>query len=342
VPWHSLKGHDRIIDDLRHSLARGRFPHAFLFVGPEGVGKRAFALTLAQALLCERNPEEALDPCGSCPSCLHVTAGTHPDVLQVERPEEKHDLPIQAIRQLCLDLGLKPMRGARRVAIVDDADDLNDEASNAFLKTLEEPPSGSVLILLGTSPEAQLDTIVSRCRVVRFDPLPESELAELLVAQGVAPDTAAAARLARLAEGSVSRARGLADPELSQFRRGLIDALADSAGFDPGALASKLVAFVKEAGKESVVQRARARLFMAELAGFFRGLLWQTAGLVPPSPDPDDCRAIAALAANLDPEDVLVLADRCVEADQHIQRKAYMPLVLESLMHDLGALINPV
>src|SRR3954454_21414192 len=205
VPWHSIRGHDRVVDDLRRALEQGRFPHAFLFVGPEGVGKRTFARTLAQALLCERAHESALDPCGVCPSCLQVMASGHPDVLEVARPEDKHALPIKVIRDLCLDLGLKPMRGARRVAIVDDADDLNDEAANAFLKTLEEPPPGSVLVLIGTSAEVQLDTIVSRCRVVRFDPVPEPELAALLVEQGVTADPAEAARLAKLGEGSVSR-----------------------------------------------------------------------------------------------------------------------------------------
>src|SRR5207302_9449419 len=143
-------------------------------------------------------------------SCLQVMAGTHPDVLQVARPEEKHDLPIKVIRDLCIDLGRKPMRGARRVASVDDADDLNDEAAHAFLKTLEEPPPGAVLILIGTSAEVQLDTIVSRCRVVRFDPLPSTELALLLREQGVTSDPAEAQRLAELGEGSVGRARGLA------------------------------------------------------------------------------------------------------------------------------------
>jgi DNA polymerase III subunit delta' len=80
---------------------------------------------------------------------------------------------------------------------------------------------------------------------------------------------------------------------------------------------------------------------MGELARFFRGLLWQTAGLAPPCPDPDDRRAVEALAARLDPEAVLVLADRCLDADFQIQRKAYMPLILESLLHDLGTQINP-
>ena len=341
MSWHSIRGHDAVLTSLKRSAARGRLPHALLFVGPEGVGKRTFALKLAQALLCGRAGEAALDPCEECASCLPVKSGTHPDVLQVARPAERHDLPIAVIRDLCLDLGLKPMKGGRKVAIVDDADDLNAEAANAFLKTLEEPPPGSVRILIATSAEAQLETILSRCRVVRFNPLPETELAAVLLEQGVTADPVEAARLAKLAEGSVSRARGLASPAVETFRRDLHDGLSAPRGCDPPALAKRVHEFVKDAGKESVDQRQRATLLMGELARFFRGCLWQTAGLEPLSPDPDDRRAIAALAERLGPEDVLVLADRALEAAYHIERKAYMPLVLESLTHDLGALINP-
>ncbi|HEX8200225.1 MAG TPA: DNA polymerase III subunit delta', partial [Isosphaeraceae bacterium] len=201
MPWHSIRGHDSVVAALGRALAQGRFPHALLFVGPEGIGKRSVALVLAQALLCPRRPEAAFDPCGTCPSCLQVRAGTHPDLLLARRPEDKHELPIGVIRDLCLDLGLKPMLGTRKVAIVDDADDLNEEAANAFLKTLEEPPAGSVLILIGTAAELQLETIVSRCRVVPFRPLPEPELAAVLQEHGLASDPAEAARLARLGEG---------------------------------------------------------------------------------------------------------------------------------------------
>jgi DNA polymerase III subunit delta' len=326
---------------LRQSLVLGRFPHAFLFAGPEGIGKRLFARTLAQALLCERQDGDALDPCGRCPGCIQAKAGTHPDLIEVVRPQDKHELPIRVIRDLCIDLGLKPARGPRKVAIIDDADDLNEEAANAFLKTLEEPPSGSVLILIGTSAELQLDTIVSRCRVVQFDLLPPADLSALLLEQGVTADPAEADRLALLGEGSVARARGLADGSLAAFRRDLLAALANPDGFDAAGLARTLDAFIAEAGKESIARRARASLLMGELARLFHGVLWQTAGLDPPSPDPEDRTAIAELAGRLDPEDVLVLADRCLEADYHIQRNAYLPLILESLTHDLGRLMNP-
>lgn len=316
-------------------------PHALLFVGPEGVGKGLFARTLAQALLCERRPEAALDPCGECPSCLQVLAGSHPDVLTVAKPEDKHDLPIKVIRDLCLDLGLKPMRGTRRIAIVEDADDLSTEAANAFLKTLEEPPEGSVLILIGTTAEAQLDTVISRCRVLRFEPLSEPDLAAVLLEQGVADDAESAAKLARLGEGSVRRAIGLASPDLEGFRRMLIDELAAPRGFSPPALTQRIDAFVKEAGKESVRHRERAGLLMGELARFFRAILWQTAGLEAPSPDPADRRAAASLAERLEPEDVFLLTDRCLEADYQIRRKAYLPLVFEALTADLGRILAP-
>jgi DNA polymerase-3 subunit delta' len=340
VSWHSIRGHDRVVEALRGSLRQGRFPHALLFVGPDGIGKRTFARKLAQSLLCETRAVADLDPCETCPGCVQADAGTHPDLIEVARPEDKHELPIRVIRELCAQFGLTPARGRYKVAIVDDADDLNDEAANAFLKTLEEPPPGAVLILIGTSAEVQLPTIVSRCQVVRFDPLPAADVSELLFEQGVTTDAEEAARLAAQSDGSLRRAIGLADPELERFRRGLIDELAGDHGFDPPALTQHFLDHVKHAGKESVDQRRRATLLVGELSRFFRGVLWQTAGLAPPCPDEVDRRAAASLGGRMEPEDVLVMADRCLEADYHIQRRLYMPLVLESLLHDLGKLIN--
>jgi len=341
MSWRSVRGHDRVVDLLRAGAKAGRLPHAFLFVGPEGVGKRTFALKLAQALLCEKNPEDVLEPCGECPGCAQAEAGTHPDLITAGRPEDKQELPIKVIRELCANFALKPVRGPRKVAVVDDLDSINEEAANAFLKTLEEPPPGAVLILLGTSPELQLETIVSRCQVVRFDPIPEEDLVALLLEKGVVADEVEARRLAALADGGVGRAMSLADPELDAQRRALIDGLADERGFDPGEQVQRFLEFSKKAGKEAAAQRRRAGLMIGEIARLFRGVLWQTAGLEAPAADPADRRAIATLANRLEPEDVFILADRALEADRHLRRNLYLPLVLESLFHDLAKIINP-
>jgi DNA polymerase-3 subunit delta' len=340
MSWRHVQGHDENAAALRQAVAEGRLPHALLFVGPEGIGKRLFAKTLAQALLCERSPETAFDPCGVCPGCSQVMAGTHPDVLMIAKPEDKHELPISTIRDLCIDLGLKPMRGTRRVAIVDDADDFSEEAANAFLKTLEEPPFGSVLILLGTSAELQLDTVLSRCRVMRFKPLDDATLATVIQESHLVDNPEDAARIAALAEGSVGRAQGLAMPDFAAFRRALLDDVAEQRGFDPSALARRVEAFSKEAGKESAAQRARAGLLIAELTRLFRGVLWQTAGLEPPTADAADRRAMHALAQRLEPEHVFVLADRCMEANYHLLRRVNLGFLLEALFHDLAAIVR--
>jgi DNA polymerase-3 subunit delta' len=115
-----------------------------------------------------------------------VDAATHPDLILTTRPEDKVQLPIELIRELIEHLSLKPARGGRKVAILDDADDMSEEAANAFLKTLEEPPSGSILILIGgRSPDRQFPTILSRCQVVSFGPLSNEQVGSYLREHGV-------------------------------------------------------------------------------------------------------------------------------------------------------------
>src|SRR5262249_38785219 len=139
-------------------------------------------------------------------------------------PPDKHEWPIELMRELLHAFALKSARGKGKVAVLDDADEFNEESANAFLKTLEEPPPRSVIILIGSSPDRQLPTILSRCQVVRFAPLPESVVADLLREQGI-EDAALIQRLARLSGGSPGQARALADPALWDFRRTFLQKL---------------------------------------------------------------------------------------------------------------------
>ena len=227
MSWQRIRGHEAVIQFFHNVVERGRLAHAYLFAGPEGIGKRRFALQLAKALLCEARPRARLESCGQCPACTQVEARSHPDFFFVQRPEENLEMPIRVMQELCQALGLKPARGLRKVAVVDDADDFNEESANCFLKTLEEPPPYSLLILIGTSADRQLPTIVSRCQVVRFQPLSQALVSELLAEQGLT-DPALVNRVARLSGGSMGQATALAEPSLWEFRRTLFQGLSRS------------------------------------------------------------------------------------------------------------------
>jgi DNA polymerase-3 subunit delta' len=319
---------------FEHAVRRNRLAHAYLFAGPAGVGKRLFAQELAKALLCEAPPAGRLEACDRCPACLQVEAETHPDCYQAGRPEEGQDLPIGVIRELCDRFALKSARGRGKVAILDDADDLNDAAANCFLKTLEEPPPRSVLILVGSSPERQLPTIVSRCQVVRFAPLPEALVAEVLRGQDL-PEPALIDRLARLSGGSPGQALALADPALWEFRRGLLEGLARPRP-DGVALGRSLTRFVEEAGKDAAAQRRRAGLVVGLLVEFFDDVLRVRLGGTPRLAEGDDRRALQALAERLEPEQLLAVLERCLEGDAQIDRRVQLVLALEALLDALG------
>jgi DNA polymerase-3 subunit delta' len=279
-----VRGHDAIAGRFRSALARGRLASTFLFVGPAGIGKRKFAQWLAQGMLCERAEEAKLTPCGECPSCRQVTAGTHPDVDFVARPADKAFIPVELLigdkehrmrEGLCYNISLKPFSGRRKVAIIDDADYLHKEGANCLLKTLEEPPLKSVLILIGTSEQRQLPTIRSRCQTVRFSPLSNDDVADILLAEGLAADAAAAQQAAAKGNGSVSQAARWTDERLVEFRAALFDALSQS---EPSQLetAKMIGQFVEEAGKESAAKRDRLRLVVSLAGEFYRQALIAT------------------------------------------------------------------
>src|SRR5262245_18642941 len=290
MTWQTIRGHDRVIEKFRRALSKGRLASTFLFVGPPGIGKRTFALKLAQGLLCERVPEEQLDPCGECPSCHQVTSLNHPDVEVIKKPAEKAFIPLELLigdaehrmrEGLCYNIALKPYSGRRKVAIVDDADYLNKEGANCLLKTLEEPPPKSLLILIGTSEQRQLPTIRSRCQIVLFQPLAEGDVGELLVQRGLCPDPALALRAAAHSGGSLALAQLWCDERMNEFRGQLMGVLRHSE-FDAPAAAKLIGQFADDAGKETALKRERLRLAVSLAEEFYRALLLLlTAGQTP-------------------------------------------------------------
>jgi DNA polymerase-3 subunit delta' len=296
-----------------------------LFVGPSGIGKRRFAIELAHSLLCTEKPDAALEPCERCESCRLFTAGNHPDLEVVGLPDDKSTLPIalfigdeQHRNQvgLCHNIALKPFFGGRKIAIVDDADHFSIPSANCLLKTLEEPPPSALLILIGTSPSRQLPTIRSRSQVVRFSPLAEDAVANILMQTGAITDRAQATRAAELSEGSIERAIQMADPSLRDFRQLLLRELASPVP-ESVRLARSVQAFVDEAGKEASQRRDRLRIVIDFAIDDFRTQLRESG--VAPS------------------ELIIQALDACLASLEYVDRNANLGMVVQHWCEELAA-----
>jgi len=216
VSW-GLVGNAWAVDLLRRQLERGTTHHAYLFTGPEGVGRARLALAFAQTILCEAPPRPG-EWCGACRACRQVPERRYPDLHWVERPQDKQGITIEQGRELQRQLALTPMAGGRRVAILVGMDEASEGAANALLKTLEEPPPRVYLLVCAGDVEEVPPTIVSRCEVLALRPVPVQVIAEALEAHGA--DKAKAEELAGLADGRPELAlRMLAEPALHDRRR---------------------------------------------------------------------------------------------------------------------------
>jgi DNA polymerase-3 subunit delta' len=234
-----IRAQDTAIRTLERAIASGRVHHAYLFTGPDGVGKELAAFGLAQALVCTARKEGTKRACGACSACARALprdeerTPIHPDVVVIERalyaPQaigrrtaETQDISIDQVRTLVLARSAyAPHEGRAKVFIIRRADELSISAANALLKTLEEPGQKTHFILLTSQPDALLPTILSRTLRVRFAPLPDDVVATLLAERGI--EKTRATEVAALAAGSVETGTLLADPEESALRDEFIE-----------------------------------------------------------------------------------------------------------------------
>jgi DNA polymerase-3 subunit delta' len=332
--WQGVRDHDDVVEGFRRTLAAGRLASTYLFVGPDGVGKRMFALELAKSLLCSESDPAALAPCGRCQSCLLCDAGTHPDIHYVETEPGTKNLKVSQFigddnhrnqQGFCHEISLRPLMSGRRIGIIDDADWFTVESANSLLKVLEEPPPGSVIILLGTSRSRQLPTILSRSQIVRFGPLSEETLAELIRAEGLAADAGGARALAERSAGSLALARDRADPEALRMRELFAAAWRRGAdgsggGFDSTSLARPLDEFISAGGKEAAARRGRFRQVLLLAGEVLRGEIR------------------GACDGGYSPEVALAALDRCLTAEEQLDRNANQATLLECWLDDLAAI----
>ncbi len=178
MPFKDISGHERQTELLQNAVLSESVSHAYLFYGPEGVGKKLVARTLAQALNCERKDG---DSCGNCRSCRNIQKENHPDILFLQ-PDEGC-IRIEEIRAIQKTLGLRAYEGRWKVAIVDGCEEMSVAAANAFLKTLEDPPDRTTIILICPNYQSLLPTIFSRCQRIGFNPLHDQQIQDILLAK---------------------------------------------------------------------------------------------------------------------------------------------------------------
>lgn len=230
MSFEDIRGQDRAISFLKGSIESGRMSHAYIFYGPGGIGKKLVAMNFAKALNCLGGASEAR-PCDACVPCRKADSFNHPDILLLKPEKEGGSIAIDDIRTLIRDANLKPYESKKKFYIIDEANGMKEEAASALLKTLEEPPSDSVFILIVENLRKLLATIVSRSQVVKFFPLSINEVKDILVKDhDVEPSKAHL--LSHLSAGRLGDALEYADEEFFSKREKVLAALAERTFFE--------------------------------------------------------------------------------------------------------------
>ncbi len=373
--WEPLAG-SRAAAGLASQIASSAVPHAWLLIGPAGSGKRAAAQAMAAALNCLAEPGVG---CGHCSSCMRILRARHPDVHHIV--PEGPLIPVDVIRETVIpEAARSPFEGIRKVFIIEEAERMNPNAQNALLKTLEEPQPDTVFVLISDQEDELLETIRSRCRVYRLDPVPEQRIVELLVAEGTSDARALVS--ARVSEGHLERARSLALDDDAAARRALWVALPSRLDSAEAALdaAQEVLEEVKIAlGELARTQRqqvsglaeamgegrgtAGARNALAtrhkrelrrleevllgeafqSLGSFYRDVLVVRRGGAETITNLDLAGELARWAkAPVSDAALIAAVERCIAAGSVLERNANQTLLVESVLLELGRLVAPV
>jgi len=331
MPFRDLIGqpHARLL--LQGALRSGRISHAYLFVGPSGVGRLAAARAFAQALLCATGGDDA---CGACGPCRKVAGGTHPDLRiitpgRTEAGAERRAVAIDQVRSLKRDAAYPPYEARWKVFIIEDTEEMRAEAANSLLKLVEEPPASTVIILLSESTEALLPTLVSRAQLVRFGPAPAAEIARALTALDVPP--ARARYLAALAGGRVGAALEAMHAGEEPFAR-RAEVLATLRALEAG---DPIVGL--DAAEAVAKQRDEIEGWLEIALWWFRDLvIWKTAEDPNLLVNLDRQAEVAEWAGRARADDLRRAVDAIEQAKAALRRNVNPRLILETLFIRMG------
>jgi len=213
--------HGDILDKLIINVRRGTSQHAYIFEGERGCGSFSAAQLFANTLVCGK---KEVAPCGNCTSCILAKAGNHPDISIITKQADKKNIVVEQVRELLKDSAKKPYEDAKKVYIIAYGDEMNEQAQNAFLKLLEEPPEYAVFVILAENIDSLLPTVRSRCEIIKFPPVSEEKIRDIL--EKSYPDIKNADFLAHFARGNLEKAKKLAKDEgFMPLRSGAVDVL---------------------------------------------------------------------------------------------------------------------
>ncbi len=327
MPFATFIGNQHIREGLQRALKNNSLPHAYIFYGPEGVGKRTLALILAKSLNCLNLKN---DCCDKCRSCHKIDHGLHPDV-RLLLPVGKGSISIEQMRgEIRRTIYLKPLEGRKRVYIIDEAEKMTPEAANSLLKTLEEPPPAALLILLTTSYPSLLPTIRSRCQALRFSSIRREELREVLIKSYGYPEEKAS-YISELSEGSLGKASTM-DPQLIAHQQKEMLSLAGMLlnGGNLREILEEASRFAWEKGEKRERKEMEEKLL--SLGGVFRDLMVLSAGgdrdlLINKGREEE----LAKLVKKVNEQEALQIVEGVYQALIALRRNANRKLLAEAL-----------
>ncbi len=337
MQWSDLMGMEEARKRLGKASNSKKLGHAHILAGPAGTGRRLFATMVARHLLCEIGGEGDLSSCGLCPSCKQVEAGTHPDFQTWIKPEEDKEFKIEFMRRMIESAQFKSTSGGAKAFILEPADSFNEESSNCFLKTLEEPPPGMWIALLCENPENLLPTIRSRCQMIRFHPLPVATVSQILETKGLA-EASARLEIARLSEGLPGLAVILSEPSRRALWHDFLKILL-SKPFKGTVWADLLKGAIEDV-TGGPAQRSIVRSILRLHMGLWGDLLRVLHGLDPRVQPESATRPMRELTQSLDARRISGMAEATMIADDRLKWGALVPLAIEALGDTLEDFLN--